>query len=73
MQTDARAADHGVALFRHGVLADLLRTPAGSLERAQSTLHRRLANSGPTNRSPEVLEDFQSHSQQIPGACPSGR
>lgn len=34
MQTDDRDAGHDVALFRHGVIADVLRLPVGSPERA---------------------------------------
>ncbi len=34
VQTDDRDAGHDVALFRHGVIADVLRLPVGSPERA---------------------------------------
>ena len=68
-KTDDRAAGHAVALFRHGVIADLLRTPPGSPERAQSTLHRRMGNAGPTKRSAELSENFQSYRHQIPSEC----
>ena len=72
-KTDDRAAGRDVAVFRHGVIADLLRTPPGSPERALSTLHRRMGNSGPTKRSAELSENFQPYRHQIPSECPPGR
>jgi len=72
-KTDGRAAGRDVAPFRDGVVAALLRTPPASPERAQSTLHRRMGNSGPTKRSAELSEDFQYYRHQIPSECPPRR
>jgi len=72
-KTDDRTAGRDVALFRHGVIADLLRTPPGRPQRAPSTLYRRMGNSGPTKRSAEPSENMQDRRHQILSECPPRR
>ena len=59
--------------FRHGVIADLLRTPPGRPQRAPSTLYRRMGNAGPTKRSAEPSENIQDRRHQMLSECPPRR